>query len=97
MKDKAHIWMRPTWGADYSEVLAMRAERMVPGRFRLRWLPRAVLEKRMYQVQRVAGVLRALRESLERTPWAASGMENEHRAQVALASIGRELNRRRGI
>ena len=33
MKEKTHIWMRPIWGADYSEYLAKRAESMTLSEF----------------------------------------------------------------
>jgi hypothetical protein len=91
---KSHIWMRPIWGADYSEYLANRAESMVPGRIRMRFLPRKVLEGRLYKVHRITSILHSLKLSLEYTPWYAQGDENDHRGQVALATIGRELNRR---
>ena len=94
MKEKTHIWMRPIWGADYSEYLAKRAESMVPCRFWLRWLPRKALEGRLYKVHRITAILRSLKLSLEYTPWYAQGEENDHRGQVALATIGRELSRR---
>jgi len=94
MKEKTHIWMRPIWGADYSEYLAKRAESMVPGRIRMRFLPRKVLEGRLYKVHRITSILHSLKLSLEYTPWYHQGDENDHRGQVALATIGRELNRR---
>ena len=96
IKPKDHIWLRPIWGADYSDRLATSAEALLPGAFARRWLPRALLLRRFRRVHEIERVLHSLRESLERTPWALRGEQNEHRCHAVLSALGRAVERKGG-
>lgn len=67
---KSHIWMSPASGKTCAALLALRAESMVPSRWRRFWIGVAEIKRRRDEVHRLSGIVASLRDSLEGTPYA---------------------------
>ena len=91
---KSHIWMSPASGSMCATLLALRAEQMIPSRWRRFWMGEAELKRRRDEVRLLSGIVASLRDSLEGTPYAEDGIAARSRCARAHRALTALLQRR---